>query len=114
LNVNDRLGAREASLQASILLAELVKFVSEQFTGSGFWTSALRACKLALVTKLAPLGDVRGVDALSPEKSATLGGATGGRLIGLKDAQFLGSAAGAAVTGLDHEPVKSGNSDDSE
>jgi hypothetical protein len=64
LDINDRLSSCEAGLQPSLLLAQGVKFVSEQLTWGGFGTSALRACKLALITKLAPLGDVGGVDAI--------------------------------------------------
>jgi hypothetical protein len=99
LDINDHLSASEAGLQPSVLLAQSVKFVSEQLAWGDLGAAALRACKLALVTKFAPLGDVGGIDALAPEKCAALRGATWRRLIGLKDTEFLGSTASAALRG---------------
>jgi hypothetical protein len=97
LDIDDRLGASEAGLQASILLAQLVKLVTEELARGGFGAAALRGCKLALVTKFAPLGDLGGVDPLAAEQSAALGGATRSSFVGLKDAEFLSSAARAAL-----------------
>jgi len=99
LDINDCLGTNEAGLQTSILFAQLVKFISEQLTWGSFGATALRAGKLALVTELAPLGDVRGVDAFAAQKSAALRGAARRGLVVLKDTKFLGSTAGAALRG---------------
>jgi len=104
LDINDRLGLSETGLEASILLAQGLEFLGERRREGRFGAAALggKAAKLALVAQLAPLGDLRGVDALAPKECTTLRGATRSGIIGLKDAQFVGSAAGAALrSGLD-------------